>query len=155
MASGRHKAMIHQLTAAPTMIRRHHTHGSTLTWDQKPLSRLSWLSTERIYHGMLIELSAQTYMSATTVCLMKTLPAAPILKLPASTHAVERLAGISEFTKMIKIFLTYRRSELTHTQRTHIRSTNTWHHPKGLIAQKIATSLFGKSHWYPATVECH
>ena len=74
---------------------------------------------------MKLELSAQTYMWVTIVCLIKTLPAAPILNHLASTHAVERLAGISDFTEINKNFLTSLRFELTPTQRTHIQPTNT------------------------------
>ena len=57
------------------------------------------METERMI-GLLKELSVQTYTWATTVCLIKTLPAAPILYHPASTHA-ERLAGISESIKIL------------------------------------------------------
>ncbi len=154
MENGHNVAGREQLTAKPTINRRRNTHGSTSTWDRQPLSRVSWLLIERMVLRLLKqELSVQTYMWATTVCLMKTLPVEPILNHLASTHAVERLAGISEFTKENKRYSTSIRSELTPTQQTRIKTTNTWHRRSFLVKQAV-TLLNGKPNYLTLAVTC-
>jgi hypothetical protein len=103
MESGQHKAIHHQPTALLPLMGLHQMHhGSTSISDKKESFRQSWLSIEKI--AAIKELSVQTFMWATTVRLLKTLHVALILNQPASIHAMERLASISDSTKMFKVF---------------------------------------------------